>query len=433
VQFVVSTPLNAQGFLGGATDYLGYGDTGQRPRYPTVDPYWGYISRFSTYNRTDYTGQSPVLRDEVRSGKVTFRVQLDNGLVVIPVAKIKTPRLLSDFNVEKELPQAMFYGTEDGRATTPKEVDPLVTPEGQRGASSPIPEVVLVAPENTLYNFEWVPGVDPSPRINLAGDPNNPVLELRNLGDHPVVSATLTWSTEGQSTHDAFLSSPHFAKYKPRILDDGMYSLSKGGPSFRVADHDIEHVSYIDTVPSKISIPPVIWNGFALRFIANQARSPSASESDSGFRHDESTIAMVSLEYHSGARLFLRRFRVKARVTTFSDGALYGGFNVHSVPVQSRSLDNLRATLQLSVVGLPTDQKPYVPPLSLRDLFLRDLDTMLRAHKDEVVTGPTGNNTTVIAQVYYDFDAKSKVVGFLIPSTPDVYNVCVFLSRSLSE
>jgi hypothetical protein len=310
--------------------------------------------------------------------------------------------------------------------------------------ATPEPEVVLVAPLNTLYNLEWVPGADLTPRTDLVGDPSIPVLEIRKLTEQPVVSVTLTWVTEGQSTQEAFLSSAHFAKYKPRILDDGMYSIS-GGPSFRVADKDVQHVSYIDTTPSKISIPPVIWNGFTLRLIANHARPPNASESDHGSRHDEATVALVSLEYHSGVRLLLRRFRVAASVTTFSDSVWYGGFNVQSIPLRLRSPDNLRATLQFSVTGLPADPaaaprakatpspKPYAPPPSLRDLFSKDFDTMLRAHKDEVITGPTGTGTVVIAQVYYNFDAKSKFVGFFIPSVPDVYNVCVFLSGQVDK
>jgi len=216
--------------------------------------------------------------------------------------------------------------------------------------SSPEPEVVIIAPKNTLYNFEWVPAADLAPRINLAGDPNNPVLELKKLTSDPVVALTLDWSAP--SPQGAFLSSPHFARYKPQILEDGWYSLSPSGPSLRAADSYKEHIEYIADDPVKVSIPSLIWNGFELRFIASQIRPIQKGEQGAD-RHDQTTVSLVSVDYHVGSRSFIRRFRIEAAVTAYADGVLYAGFHVATVPPRYESPDNLRATLQFSVIELP--------------------------------------------------------------------------------
>jgi len=132
VQFVIATPLNAQGFLGGVDGYIGFGDTNTRPQYPIVEPYWGYLINFSSYSKNGGIGQFPVFRDEVRTGKVVVRAQLDNEVVVIPSSNIRTPRTLPDFAADKELPQEMFYGTEHGRATLPASKDPLTGEDAKR-------------------------------------------------------------------------------------------------------------------------------------------------------------------------------------------------------------------------------------------------------------------------------------------------------------
>ncbi len=132
VQFVIATPLNAQGFLGGVDGYIGFGDTNTRPQYPIVEPYWGYLVEFSNYSKNGGIGQFPIFRDEVKAGKVVIRAQLDNEVIVIPLANIKRPRTLPDFAAEKELPQEMFYGTEDGRTTIPASKDPLTGEDAKR-------------------------------------------------------------------------------------------------------------------------------------------------------------------------------------------------------------------------------------------------------------------------------------------------------------
>jgi hypothetical protein len=275
-----------------------------------------------------------------------------------------------------------------GAAPAPPSASTSVPLPSNPGPKSIEPEVVLVAPQNTPYNFEWVPGVDLMPRVNLAGDQNNPVLELRKLTNDPVVAVTLTWSIEGQSTQHIFLTNPHFAKYKPRIINDGMCSLSNGGPSLRVADRDVEHIAYLDSSPSKIPIPSLIWNGFSLRLIANQPRPPDATETQTGFRHDKATVALVAVEYHSGGQAYLRHFRVTATVSADSDRAWYGGFNVRTVPRQYESPDNLRATLQLSVIELPNkgEQKQdqtYSKQHALKLIF-KDSPLFTTQHKDRI-------------------------------------------------
>ena len=218
-------------------------------------------------------------------------------------------------------------------------------------SSGPEPEVVIVAPKNTVYNFEWVPGVDLTPRVNLAGDPNNPILEFRKVTSEPVVALTLDWSAPPPKTAGLFLSSPHFSKYKPRIADDGWYWLSPSGPSSRVADQYTEHIEYIGDDPIKMPIPSLIWNGFALRLIAGQVR-PHQVGPDGASRQDQVTVGSVSVTYRARNHTFTRRFRLEAAVTAYADGVLYTGFKTLTVPLQYRSLDNLRATLQFSVIAL---------------------------------------------------------------------------------
>jgi len=66
--------------------------------------------------------------------------------------------------------------------------------------------------------------------------------------------------------------------------------------------------------------------------------------------------------------------------------------------------------------------------INLRDLFFSDFDTTVRCHSD-VTMLVDGVNVTLIAQAYFDFNAKSVFIGFFIPSSVrNTYQVCSYLS-----
>lgn len=124
----------------GVQDAFGFEDTNQQPKYPFTYPTWSHLVRFRDTNPSDFTGRLPVLRDEVRSGKVKIQANIDGEIVDIPPSNIRLPWPVSleDGEQEKMLPQKLFYGIDDSgnRMAAPTPVDPLVKAKG--GTSVPI-------------------------------------------------------------------------------------------------------------------------------------------------------------------------------------------------------------------------------------------------------------------------------------------------------
>jgi len=146
-----------------------------------------------------------------------------------------------------------------------------------------------------------------------------------------------------------------------------------------VADQHTEHIEYIGDDPIKITIPSLIWNGFALRLIASQVR-PHQAGRDGADHHDQVTAAFLSVTYRVGSRTFTRRFRIEAAVTAFADGVLYTGFQTITVPPQYGSPDNLRATLQFSV----SSDNPLSPVAIKVRLIFKDSPIFTPERKERI-------------------------------------------------
>jgi hypothetical protein len=70
--------------------------------------------------------------------------------------------------------------------------------------------------------------------------------------------------------------------------------------------------------------------------------------------------------------------------------------------------------------------RPKYP--KMLDLFLGDFPGMLKIHGENKMTNDTGGSVTVTFQLYLDYSANSKFVGYFIPTFPDTYQVCKDLS-----
>jgi hypothetical protein len=94
-----------------------------------TSPVWSQLVSFSATNPADSTGLYPVLREEVKTGKVQLQVDLDGELVVIPVKEMRFPWAVSldSEAVGRELAQDLFYGIDNGsRTSAPTPNDSLV-------------------------------------------------------------------------------------------------------------------------------------------------------------------------------------------------------------------------------------------------------------------------------------------------------------------
>jgi hypothetical protein len=134
VKFTISQSGGAVSLLipkdGSVKDYFGFDSTNQEPKYPMTSPVWSQLLAFSKTD-SDASGIYPVLRDEVKSGRVKLQVDLDGEIVDIPVQEIRLPWTVSlDNSVPaKMLAQDLFYGIDNGRRTSiPTPTDPLVRP-----------------------------------------------------------------------------------------------------------------------------------------------------------------------------------------------------------------------------------------------------------------------------------------------------------------
>lgn len=73
--------------------------------------------------------------------------------------------------------------------------------------------------------------------------------------------------------------------------------------------------------------------------------------------------------------------------------------------------------------------EPELP--SLEKLFKREFAMFLRASNERNFSteDAKGKRTTkIIEQIYFDFQGKSKFLGFYVPPSLDAYDMCVFLS-----
>jgi hypothetical protein len=85
--------------------------------------------RFTNTNQSDLTGIYPALRDEVKSGRVKVRIDLDGDLINIPVREMTFPWAVSleKSSVDEMSPQDLFYGIDRGaRDNVLRGHDPLV-------------------------------------------------------------------------------------------------------------------------------------------------------------------------------------------------------------------------------------------------------------------------------------------------------------------
>jgi hypothetical protein len=69
IRLPLTQSLSATSFTGDPRKYFGFEDTQTKPEYPLTSPVWSLLVRFSGVG-PDQTGYGPVLRDEVKSGKV---------------------------------------------------------------------------------------------------------------------------------------------------------------------------------------------------------------------------------------------------------------------------------------------------------------------------------------------------------------------------
>ena len=113
-------------------ELFGFRGTHTAPKYPMTYQTWSLLVRFSGVNRIDLTGYGPVLRDELKSGKVKMQANLDDQIMDIAARDIRFPWAvsLSDDAVTKMLPQDLFYGIDNGnREAVPSKTDSLVKPK----------------------------------------------------------------------------------------------------------------------------------------------------------------------------------------------------------------------------------------------------------------------------------------------------------------
>ena len=73
------------------------------------------------------------------------------------------------------------------------------------------------------------------------------------------------------------------------------------------------------------------------------------------------------------------------------------------------------------------DEKP--PTLS--DLFKSDLPSTMKITNENTIQGPSGDILDIKTQIYADFPARTKFVGFYIPRSPHTYDVCLGIVSSV--
>lgn len=112
-----------------AKDCFGFESTNQKPKFPMTVPTWNQLVQFTKINKQDSIWIYPTLRDEVKNGKVKIQVNLDGQIIDVPVENIKFPWpvSLSQYSIEKTVPQDLFYGIDNGlRTGIPTPDDPLL-------------------------------------------------------------------------------------------------------------------------------------------------------------------------------------------------------------------------------------------------------------------------------------------------------------------
>lgn len=129
VRFNIASRFTAIEYVGDLKDYLGYGDSGARPKFPLTSPYPWFVVQAVTINPKDQTVMVFALRDEVKAGRVKIRMQIDNDVVDVPIKNIQHPRTWAGTFVEQAINQDLFYGIDNGRRVgVPTPTDPLVKP-----------------------------------------------------------------------------------------------------------------------------------------------------------------------------------------------------------------------------------------------------------------------------------------------------------------
>jgi len=317
-----------------------------------------------------------------------------------------------------------------------------------QAADNPAPELILEAPSGDRFGFSWVPSVDLTPRLLLAGKPDAPKFQLRNLSKSPIAAVQMDWSLTGESAEQRFLKNARFSRFGPHKSGD-MLAFTNG-PSFLVSDHIETQIAFVGSDPIQVIIPGEIWNGFQLKLIATSERIDPRSERAHGLTHpSEQIVANLRIRFRQ-QKTYERRYAIETSVRVVPDNAYYAGVNPPSLQPKDWSADNLRADLAFSVKELPDmapekekttthadrptgkeDKTPPIPEkhLTLRDLFLSDLGT-LKMHSDLNLDSNDGKRVTIISQAYFDYNGKSSFVGFFIPSDAAeyVYEICVYLA-----
>lgn len=232
-------------------------------------------------------------------------------------------------------------------APLPKEPPPIPRP------SAAVPEVIITAPPDFIYNLTWIPKKDLTPRTTLGANYDQPFLEIRKLPLWPPLSVAAVaahWSVVGEDTKSIFLGSNHFVNFGATVAENGepgsMFEIGHGGPSLSVADSIQVNLDPVSDDPKKMEIPPAFWNGFVLRMLSLQKR-PVENVRTQGMWKDKMTVGRISLRYRAGDTWYTRNFRIEVAVDALPDGAFYSGFTIPIVEPEFRSPDDFRAMMKL--------------------------------------------------------------------------------------
>lgn len=97
--------------------------------------------------------------------------------------------------------------------------------------------------------------------------------------------------------------------------------------------------------------------------------------------------------------------------------------------VESWKWVNRRQPVEASPIK-PTD----APRLTISELFKTEYENTMRSTKDAVVhNNRLGTDTPIKMQAYFDFNGRSKFLGYLVPTSQTTYDTCVYLSAISQE
>lgn len=170
-KFTISHSMGATAFpmfdprSGSPRDAFGFEDAGKEPKYLMTNPVWSQLIRFTDTNPSDLTGRQPVLRDEVKSGKLILRADIDGEIIDIPTKNIKLPWSVpfEDQQLENRSLPDLFNGIDDGLRNTPgSATDPLISPRAE-----PAPEKPLTLRDLFLSDFATLLKMHPNDDITV--------------------------------------------------------------------------------------------------------------------------------------------------------------------------------------------------------------------------------------------------------------------------